>query len=408
MTRSLRVAAVAAFVILTVSAFGQKTSVSGTVVDVNWANGKIQLELDDEPATRMTIDTDSVTTVYYGFGSMIADKPELFTGSKGLANVRIEDRLQVIMTTRADGSYKADRVSLLGREVEAPTVGVGETRDIGQSSIPMGPEETMTGGVIEGTVRQINRDEGRIVVQTPQRRMITVNTPRNTPVIYRGEEYRVANLETGDRIRVEAEPRTAQADEIVALRITVVTSVQESEPERGGGMVTTLEGRVSRTEPGLDYLYLDNGRDEIRVDMRSASDAAGDELHARDVRVGERVSISGSYNRVGDMFLASTLREITDPPGPTPGRFDPFERLAVMTISATVVTPPEEGPTITVRDRDTGDVVSVWVTREFVVRTRDDRFVTAATLRPDDAIVIDAFRDAAGNLIAQTIRLRNR
>jgi hypothetical protein len=43
-----------------------------------------------------------------------------------------------------------------------------------------------------------------------------------------------------------------------------------------------------------------------------------------------------------------------------------------------------------------------------VVRTRNDSFVTASGLRAEDAVVVEAFRDAAGNLIAQTIRLRNR
>jgi hypothetical protein len=37
------------------------------------------------------------------------------------------------------------------------------------------------------------------VIQTTQRRMITAY--RNTPVVYRGETYRVSNLEVGDHPR---------------------------------------------------------------------------------------------------------------------------------------------------------------------------------------------------------------
>jgi len=171
--------------------------------------------------------------------------------------------------------------------------------------------------------------------------------------------------------------------------------------------VTTLEGQVTRVDPGLDYAYVNDGRVETRVDMKQAEDERGDILRARDLKIGDRVSISGSYNRVGDMFLASTVRFTA---GEAAGRplDEEFVRYGVVTLSGTVVETLEDGATLGIRDRDTNRVLRLWITDEFVVRTRGNSYTSAEMLRVDDTVVIEAFRDPAGNLIAQTVRLRNR
>ena len=174
--------------------------------------------------------------------------------------------------------------------------------------------------------------------------------------------------------------------------------------------MTTLVGRVTRLEPGLDYAYIDAGRGEMRVDMRSAEDANGEIMRARDLRVGDNVEISGSYNRVGDMFLASTVRFSSDI-GTTDDRVPPREELDALRR----------------RDHDRHDhrdarrrsdprlprprlehVLRIWVTEDFTVRTKGTTYTNAESLRVNDTAVIKAFRDANGNLVAQTIRLRNR
>jgi len=293
-------------------------------------------------------------------------------------------------------------------------VGVGTTRDPAQSASAQTDtrsSSTAQSSTIEGTIRQINTDEGRLVIQTPDRRMITVRTYRNTPVYYRGETYRVSNLEIGDRIRVEADARNTPTDEISARRIDVTASVQDAGGTTGtGGTVTTLVGRVTRLEPGLDYAYIDAGRGETRVDMRSAEDANGEVIRARDLRVGDNVEISGSYNRVGDMFLASTVRFSSDI-GTTDDRVPPRQELtrySVVTMTGTITETLEDGPTLGFRDRDSNTVLRIWVTEDFTVRTKGTTYTTAESLRVNDTAVIKAFRDANGNLVAQTIRLRNR
>ena len=417
MRSTLRLSAVCAFVVLAaVSTFGQQRPMIGTVVDVD-SRGRLEIELDDEGYTRATIETDSVATQYVGFGTVIAGKPEIFTGSKGFSNVRLGDRIELRGAVRASGVYTADTIRLLGRQVAAGPVGVGQTRSQTNASTPTDNRTAaaQSGGTVEGTIRQINLDEGRLVIQTNQRRMITVRTYRNTPVYFRSETYRVSNLEIGDRVRIEADAADAQADEITAVRIDVTQSVRDSTAgsSSSASVVTVIAGRVARAEPGLDYAYVDDGRGEIRVDMSRARDERGDALHARDLRIGERVEISGSYNRAGDMFLASTVRPASiympDTDRPTSGTaVDVFDLLSVVSISGTVTEILEEdGTSITVRDRNNRSH-QLWVTPDFVVRLRGSGYTTAANLRVDDGVTIKAFRDTRGNLIAQTIRLRNR
>lgn len=416
MREILRISAVFALVALAaLSTFtptiAQSRPMAGTVIDVDEGRGRLQVEYDDR--TRMTIETDAIATVYYGFGGVIAGKPEIFTGSSGLSNVRLGDRIEVRGSERGQGVWKADRITLLGRNVAAGSVGVGTTREPTSSATPVDDRTaatpaTQSGGNIEGTIRTINEEDGRVVIQTPQRRMITVRTYRNTPVVYRGETYRVSNLEVGDRIRVEIEPSYSQTDEITARRITVTQSVQDTGTAPTGGNVTTIAGRVSRVEPGLDRLYIEDDRDEIRVDMAQAQDATGDTIRARDLRVGDMVEITGSFNRVGDMFNASTVR-FTEADRTFPSDdAGTFERPALVTTGGTITESLEDAVTLGLRETDTKRVVRIWVAPDFVVRLKAGTYALASTVREKDTVIIQAYRDGRGNLIAQTIRVRNR
>ncbi len=417
MTRKLRVAALCVLaVLLGTSTFAQDRPMIGTVIDIDEGRNRLQIELDDAAASRMTIETDAVSTTYHGFGTVIAGKPEIFTGASGLSNVRLGDRIEVRGPYRSEGVYRGDQITLLGRNITASPTGVGTTRDPATSATTPTDDRASgtygtSGARIEGTIRQINENEGRLVIQTNDRRMITVRTARNTPVYYRGETFRVTNLELGDRVRVETDPRDSQSDEITARRIDVTVSVQESGTSAGSGAtVTVLAGRVLRTEPGLDYIYVDSGRGEVRVDMRNAEDARGEIIRARDVRTGDRVEISGNYNRTGDMFQASTVRFTsggTDD-GPVDDAYDDPVRYGLVTLTGTVTETLEDGATIGFRDRDSERVLRIWVSEDFVVRTKANTYTTAEALRVNDTAVIQAFRDAGGNLIAQTVRLRNR
>jgi len=416
MTRNLRFIAVFAILVLSaVSTFAQNSpsygtnSVSGTIVDVDEGRSRLQIESDSDPGSRITIEADSVSTQYRGFGSVIGGKPEIFTGSKGFSNLRLGDRVDVRGTSRASGIVQADTVTLLGRQIAASPTGVGQSRSQTAVTTPTGVRANANAAAnsyVEGTIRQINANEGRIVIQTAQRRMMNVRTYRNTPVVYRNQTYQVSNLEIGDAIRVEIDPRDAQLDEVAARRIEVTRSAQESDTGRTGGVVTMLDGTVTRTEPGLDYAYVDDGRGDVRVDMSNVEDPNGAQVRARDLRANDRVEITGSYNRVGDMFLASTVRVTSG------SRVDvraPISSYAIVTITATVTDTLEDSPTLGMRDRDSNRNFRLWIAEDFLVRTKSGTTtVNASTLRMNDVVLLKAFRDADGNLIAQTMKLRNR
>ena len=417
MHQNLRIPALCALIALTaLSSFAQTRPMVGTVIDIDEGRGRLQIEYDDD-GTRVMVETDSVSTVYYGFGTVIAGKPEIFTGSSGLSNVRLGDRVQIRGSERGNNIWKADRVTLLGRDIEASTTGVGTTRDRTSVSTPVDDRATGsatttrdTAGNVEGTIRSINEDEGRLVIVTTQRRMLTVRTYRNTPVVYQGQTYRITNLEVGDRIRVEAEARTAQADEITARRITVVQSVQEGGTTAdNAGRVTTITGRVTRVESGLDRIFIDTGREEVRVDMVQAEDANGGALRARDVRVDDAVEITGSFNRVGDAFNASTVRFTSgdrELPGDTGSTFD---RPALITTGGTITETLEDASTLGLRETDTNRVVRIWASPDLVMRMKNNTtYAAVSTLREKDTVIIQAYRDGRGNLIAQTVRVRNR
>jgi hypothetical protein len=411
-------AACAIFVLAALSSFAQSRPLTGTVIDVDEGRGRIQIEYDED-GTRTTLETDAVSTVYAGFGTVIAGKPEIFTGSSGLSNVRVGDRIEVRGSERGQGVIKADRITLVGRNVVAGSVGVGSTREPTSVSTPVDDRTTTSdqmasGPNVEGTIRQINEDEGRIVILTAQRRMLTVRTYRSTPVLYRGETYKVSNLEVGDKIRVETDSRYSQTDEITAKRITVTQSVQDSGTTSPSGRITTLTGTITRVEPGLDYAYIADSRGETRVDMTRAEDATGQVIRARDLHAGDKVEITGNFNRVGDIFSASTVR-FTEPDRDYPsgpGNDDDngtFDRPALITTGGTITETLEDATTLGLKETDTNRIVRIWAAPDLVVRLKAaNAYTTATNLKEKDQVIVQAYRDARGNLIAQTIRVRNR
>ena len=126
MTQSLRISVLCAiFALGSLSTFAQERSLVGTVFDIDLGPGRLQIEVDDAAKTRVTIETDSVSTTYHSFGTMIGGKPEIFVGSTGLANVRLGDRIR----------RRAENISSYEIEHAATTYsGVGECAAVGVAS----------------------------------------------------------------------------------------------------------------------------------------------------------------------------------------------------------------------------------------------------------------------------------
>jgi hypothetical protein len=399
---------------------GQGGWIIGTVVDVEEARNRFQLQPDGDQYQRLTVVGDAVSTQYYGFGGMINGQPEIFRGTSGFSNVRTGDRLEVRGTGQAGYTLAAEQVRLLGRAVEAGPVGVGTTREGTSVSTPTNTipttRQTTAASYAEGTIRQINVDEGRLVIQTPQRRMITVNGNRSTPVYYRGEVYRINNLEVGDTVRIDPDPRSAAADEITARSIEVVQSVQESMSDLPADQrLTAVIGRVTRIDRTANMLFVDDGRNETRVDMARAADGAGRRVRAADLRIGDEVDITGSYSANSNIFLASTVRfasdgvEVEEPEVVTEEEPRPEREIGdyvVVSFSGTVMEGLQTSPTLVVRERVSGRTVEVFVTDDFVIRAKNGSYAAASTLKAGDSVLVKAYRDQDENLVAQTIRIR--
>jgi hypothetical protein len=184
-----------------------------------------------------------------------------------------------------------------------------------------------------------------------------------------------------------------------------VNSGTPTVPPSSGGTVTVLSGDVSRIDSTQNVAFVRTRDEEIRIDMSRAEDADGKRISARDLRVGNPVEVMGSFNRIGDIFLASTVRFGGSLSGPV--EQDDYIRYSVVTINGTVTETLDDATTLGVRDRDANRVVRLWVTEDFIVRLKAAT-TTADKIRKDDNLRVKAFRDSAGNLVAQTITVRNR
>ena len=112
-----------------------------------------------------------------------------------------------------------------------------------------------------------------------------------------------------------------------------------------------------------------------------------------------------------DFFVASTVRfsdnvfaggPVTTPPVPV--RPEP-QQLGAVTIYGTVAMSLSASPQLVVRDNQ-NHTYTLYVLEDFVVRGKTSGYSTADKLKDGDSVVVKAYRDADGNYIAQTIKLR--
>lgn len=398
---------------------GVRGNIVGTVTDLNAGRNSFTLSPDEDKTQNVVIDTDAVATQYNGFGGTINGSPEIFVGSTGYNNVRVGDRVDVRGTGRGNGNIIADRITLLGRPVEAPQTGIGQTRSPNSISTPTASQSTPTTspdrfGRIEGVVRHVNATQSQVTIETDSRQLINISGTSSTPVNYRGDVYRITNLEPGDRIRVNPQGGAmSNTSEIRASSIDVVRSAQES-TGASPRSVGNLAGRVSSIDRKDNTVVLDTGRGNVTVDLTNAVDARNRRIRAADLVVGDQVDLSGSYN--GETYVATTVRFGDESNAPAPDRNTlpspapaPAGRggseLVTVSVYGTVAQSLRNSPTLVVRDEG-GRNVSINVLEAFPVRTKNGGYITAVQLTNGASVAIRAFRDSDGNLIAQTIRIR--
>jgi hypothetical protein len=418
----------AALALLAVAAFGQdrgqwrtsadiqagsRGSIVGTVADPEEGRNRLILTPDGDRYDTVTVEGDTVSTEYRGFGGVINGSPEIFIGATGFSNIRAGDRIEVRGIGSSQGTVRADRITLVGRPEPAPQTGVGQTRSPSSISTNSASGTTSSSAPernagVEGVVQQINVNEGRIVVVTDRREILTVRAASSTPVYYRDHTYRIDNLEVGDRIRVRPVAGSSASTEVRASSIEVTQSSQERGAARSVGTVT---GRVTNVDRTGDAITLDTGRSTpLRVDMSAAVDPQNRRVRARDVQAGDNLELNGSYS--GETFVASTVRFTDQPASPTitqsPSRpvAEPGD-LGAVTIYGIVTQTLANSSQLVVRDTQANNrSIRLYVLEDFVVRTKAGGYTTAEKLKEGDSVVVKAYRDGDGNYIAQTMRLR--
>jgi len=389
---------------------GSRGSIVGTVVDIDEGSSRLQITADDDRYGRIPVITDTLSTQYNGFGGVINGQPEIFIGTKGFSNLRLGDRVEVRGIGRGNHAIGAEFVTLLGRSVPASQTGVGDTRPPNTISTPTNapPSSDVTVyGRVEGVVRQVNADEGRVMVETDRREVITIRATRNTPVRYRGQTYQISNLETGDRVRIEPQSTSTSGGEVTARSIEVLSSVQEGGTTRS---VTQVSGRVTRVDRTTEMVRVDTGRGEVRVDLTNAYDSSGSRVRARDLQAGDRVQITGSFGATADLFAATTVRFLdANDNNTTPNPLPPptmSVTLPLVTIWGTVTESLSNGPLLVVRESKTNVLFHINVADDLPIKMKSGAYSTAERLKDGDAVVVKAYRDADGNYIGQTIRIR--
>lgn len=148
------------------------------------------------------------------------------------------DEIRAEVEARSGGRYYTPFIEVL-RSVSTPPVG-----DV---------------SALEGVVERVDRNPPEVVLDTTAGRR-GVRYREDTPVWYRGERFQPANLEPGDRVRVEVDE---QGGLLIAESFDVIEAIQDRrEPgdgyddPRSPGVAVTLDGTVE---------WLDERRGEVGV-----------------------------------------------------------------------------------------------------------------------------------------------
>lgn len=369
---------------------GESGSMTGTITRID-TNSFMLAADDDSASTAARVETSSATR-YAGLG---VDATRTETGAPGFTQLRVGDRVTVSGVGGAAATIRANSVTLVGRSVEPRT---------GSSTID-------SNRFLEGKVADIRPSDQSFVLESDTGVRTTIVGTRDTPVTYRGETARIANLERGDRVRVEIDARLSSG-EIRARRVEVL---EDSTPDEGVSSIRSenyLTGRVSRVESGTERFTLAADRaGQVRIDASRAETSSGRDFRVSDLQVGDRLRIWGSYTgpqtfRAERIEFGSPDDVYRDDEFRDRGE-EAFEGFSTVIFYGTVDKNPPNEDKLTIEDRDSRRKIDIVVDEEFVVlRETGSTFLRAAQLRAGDRVVVKAFRDGTGNYLAQTIRLQ--
>jgi hypothetical protein len=364
---------------------------TGTVVRLD--SSSFGLASDEESETTAARVVVGSSTRYTGLG---VDATTTETGSSGFNQLRVGDRVTVSGVGETAATIRANAVTLIGRAIQSRSA---------DSSV------YDTNRFLEGRVADIRATDNSFILESSSGTRTTVVGTRETPVTYQGQTARIANLERGDQVRVEIDARLSSG-EIRARRIEVLV---DSTPDEGTADIRSqnyLTGRVTRVESNDARFTVSADRaGQVRVDADRAVDREGRAFRVGSLQVGDRLRIWGAYTgpqafRAERIEFGSADDIYADDEFRDQGE-DEFEGYSTVVFYGNVERNPPNEDKITIRDRDSDRDIEIVADEEFVVlRDGGATFLRAAQLRSGDRVVVKAFRDRAGNYVAQTIRLQ--
>ena len=404
---------------------GRNGAIVGTVDGVDTVRLMMTVRPDGDTAP-VRVTTDAGTTRYRGFGDGSAN--DVYRGERGFMRVKRGDRVDITGVGSTAAAMAASDVRLLGRSTTTTPATPTTTTPTTTRTTP--PQPAARADQIDGTVRSVAAADNRFVIESADRRFYTIRGTVDTPVTFRGQTYRIRNLEVGDVVRVDTDRRTY--DEIRPRSIAVLRSVSDTPATTPSERtIASVAGRISRVDPRDERIRVEpeSGR-EVIVDIGDADDEGGRTYRPSEARVGDWVIVSGRYDAAG-VLRADTVRRSTrdavlrdddddeedrifdreddeDDEERDEEEFDDEEddRFSSIVLSGRIVDSLSSADYLTIRLDDANRDVQVLVDDELIARTRTGSYITANQLRIGESVTIRAYRHNRGTYIAQTIRVR--
>jgi hypothetical protein len=174
-------------------------------------------------------------------------------------------------------------------------------------------------GDIAGVVLWVARDGDDFALRT-NRGEVRIDAKGGVPVYYGRQQYRVRDLERGDRVAVDLRGNgrnSLKARSVQLLSSNARGRFDDGRYGRNDGRTgddryrtETLQGRVISFDERQGLMYLEiAARDTIAVDVRSLARYEGRDW-SRGLRGGDYVSVSGQWN--GRVLIAQRIDEFRE------------------------------------------------------------------------------------------------
>jgi hypothetical protein len=168
---------------------------------------------------------------------------------------------------------------------------------VGNARGPVAQDVSVHPGEMSGEVTEIDRSRQELRVVTDDGRRVVPIYDANTRVTYHGSQYRIEDLEAGDRIAYRPTPRDSSALDTVRIlepaQAQTGRSVARSTPPPRRNEV--IEGTVERINPELGVFDIRPRSGRIVTVSLPYNARAADVDNFRSLRRGDHVRVEGEF-----------------------------------------------------------------------------------------------------------------